>query len=107
MTGSVALPRGFRPVWDSVLALGLLCTAPSAAIALFMAGWSSVPAHRAYPDGATPPMVGPVEVALNHLPLAIILVAAAVSVAVRWQGRARTAALVAWLQIGALALLFV
>lgn len=105
MTKAAAVAWGFHPVWDVALALGLLCTAPSAVVALFLAGWNSVSAHRAYPDGTTPPVIGPVEVALNYLPLTIILVAAAVAVTLRWQGRAKTAAMVAWLQIGALALL--
>ncbi len=85
--------------WNVLFLIGLFCAVPNLLFALFIGGWSSVAEHHAVPDGQPLPVIGPVEVAFNHMPAMVILGLALAAVGLRWLGRHKGAALLSLLQV--------
>ena len=79
--------------------IGMLCAVPNLLFMLFIGGWSSVAEHRAVPDGQPLLLIGPAEVALNHIPAMIVLGLTIAAIGFRMNGRPKFAGLLAMLQI--------
>ena len=90
---------GAGATWNVLFLIGILCAVPNLLFMLFVGGWSSVPEHRAVPDGQPLPVIGPLEVALNHIPAMVVLGLTIAAIGLRMNGRAKLAGLLSMLQI--------
>ena len=85
--------------WNVLFLIGMLCAVPNLLFVLFVGGWSSVAEHRALPVGQPPPVVGPLEVALHHVPAGVVLGLTITAIGLRMNRRAKLAGLLSVLQV--------